>query len=76
MMGIRRLSAVCVALVVSASFAMAQQAPKKDEKKRSKQEQAEIEQLVKLVDGVMAARYLQDVRKALESTAAIASWLL
>ena len=33
-----------------------QQAAKKDEKKRSKQEQAEIEQVVKLVDGVMAGQ--------------------
>ncbi len=39
-----------------ASFAVAQQAPKKDDKKRSKQEQAEIEQIVKLVDGVMAGQ--------------------
>jgi len=45
-----------VALVVSASFAVAQQAPKKDERKRSKQEQQEIEQVVKLVDGVMAGQ--------------------
>jgi len=48
--------AVAVALVVSATFAVAQQAPKKDEKKRSKQEQQEIEQVVKLVDGVMAGQ--------------------
>jgi len=48
--------AVAVALVVSASFAVAQTAPKKDEKKRSKQEQQEIEQIVKLVDGVMAGQ--------------------
>ena len=45
-----------VALLVSASLATAQQAPKKDEKKRSKQEQQEIEQVVKLVDGVMAGQ--------------------
>jgi len=45
-----------VALVVSATFAVAQQAPKKDEKKRSKQEQEEIQQVVKLVDGVMAGQ--------------------
>lgn len=38
-----------MAVSVTAAFAQ-----KKDEKKRSKQEQAEIEQLVKLVDGVMA----------------------
>ena len=59
MMVIRRAMAVAVALVVSATFAasgVAAQAPKKDEKKRSKQEQAEIEQLVKTVDGVMAGQ--------------------
>ena len=55
-MVIRRAMAVAVALVVSASLAVAQQAPKKDEKKRSKQEQQEIEQVVKLVDGVMAGQ--------------------
>lgn len=38
------------AMIVTVSTALAQ----KDEKKRSKQEQQEIEQLVKLVDGVMA----------------------
>ena len=56
MMVFRRAMAVAVALVVSATFAVAQQAPKKDEKKRSKQEQQEIEQVVKLVDGVMAGQ--------------------
>jgi len=56
MMVFRRVMALAVALVVSASFAVAQQAPKKDEKKRSKQEQQEIEQIVKLVDGVMAGQ--------------------
>jgi hypothetical protein len=56
MMAIRRAMAMVVALVISASFAVAQQAPKKDEKKRSKQEQQEIEQVVKLVDGVMAGQ--------------------
>lgn len=56
MMAIRRAMAMVVALVVSASFAVAQQAPKKDDKKRSKQEQQEIEQVVKLVDGVMAGQ--------------------
>jgi hypothetical protein len=56
MMVFRRSLAVAIALVVSASFAAAQQAPKKDEKKRSKQEQQEIEQVVKLVDGVMAGQ--------------------
>ncbi|MFA5911026.1 MAG: hypothetical protein WC815_19795 [Vicinamibacterales bacterium] len=56
MMVFRRATAVAVALVVSATFAVAQQAPKKDEKKRSKQEQQEIEQVVKLVDGAMAGQ--------------------
>src|SRR5215216_1357532 len=56
MMAIRRALAMGVALVISATFAVAQQAPKKDEKKRSKQEQQEIEQVVKLVDGVMAGQ--------------------
>ncbi len=56
MMVIRRAMTVAVALVISASVAAAQQAPKKDEKKRSKQEQQEIEQVVKLVDGVMAGQ--------------------
>lgn len=56
MMVFRRAMAVAVALVMSATFAVAQQAPKKDEKKRSKQEQQEIEQVVKLVDGVMAGQ--------------------
>lgn len=56
MMAIRRALAMVVALVVSATFAVAQQAPKKDDRKRSKQEQQEIEQVVKLVDGVMAGQ--------------------
>ena len=47
---------MAVALVFSATFAVAQQAPKKDDRKRSKQEQQEIEQVVKLVDGVMAGQ--------------------
>ena len=56
-MAIRRAMAVVVALVFSASFAVAQQQPaKKDDRKRSKQEQQEIEQVVKLVDGVMAGQ--------------------
>src|SRR5690349_4149442 len=53
MMAIRRVMATVLALVLSVTFAAAQTAPKPDNKKRSKQEQAEIEQLVKLVDGVM-----------------------
>ena len=56
MMRFRGFSAVCVALLVSAALLSAQQAPKKDQPKRSKQEQAEIEQIVKLVDGVMAGQ--------------------
>jgi hypothetical protein len=57
MMAIRRALAMVVALAVSASFAVAQQAPsKKDDRKRSKQEQQEIEQVVKIVDGVMAGQ--------------------
>src|SRR4026208_323531 len=45
-----------VAFAVVGSAAYAQQAPKQDTKKRSKQEQQEIEQLVKTVDGVMAGQ--------------------
>jgi hypothetical protein len=60
MMVIRRAMATVVALVVSATFAAsgiaAQQNQKPDTKKRSKQEQQEIEQVVKLVDGVMAGQ--------------------
>src|SRR5687767_13962555 len=61
MMAIRRAMSVVVALVVSATFAISgvaaqQQGQKPDNKKRSKQEQQEIEQVVKLVDGVMAGQ--------------------
>ena len=49
------IAAVAVALVGSTA-AFAQQGAKKDEKKRSKQEQAEIDTLVKLIDGVMAGQ--------------------
>jgi hypothetical protein len=68
MMSIRRVVTVCIALLVSASLAAAQQtAAKKDDKKRSKQEQAEIEQLVKLVDGVMAGQPAPtDVKMSIE----------
>ena len=56
-MAIRRAMATVVALVVAATFAAsgiaAQQSKPDSKQKRSKQEQAEIEQLVKLVDGVM-----------------------
>jgi hypothetical protein len=51
-MQIRRVIAWCAALVVAAgSFTLAQNA-QKDDKKRNKQEQQDIEALVKLVDGV------------------------
>ena len=56
-MAIRRVLAVVVALAfLGSSVAAAQTAPKKDDRKRSKQEQQEIEQVVKLVDGVMAGQ--------------------
>lgn len=51
-MQIRRVMVLCVALFFAAgSFTLAQKA-EKDEKKRSKQEQQDIEALVKMVDGV------------------------
>jgi hypothetical protein len=56
MMAIRRVVSVVAALAVSASLALAQTAPKQDNKKRSRQEQQEIEQIVKIVDGVMAGQ--------------------
>jgi hypothetical protein len=56
MMVRRRVLAIAVALTVaSAGVALAQQA-KPNTQKRSKQEQAEIEQLVKLIDGVMTGQ--------------------
>jgi hypothetical protein len=55
-MVIRRVVTVAAAIAVSVSLAVAQQAPKQQQKKRSKQEQAEIEAIVKLVDGVMAGQ--------------------
>jgi hypothetical protein len=55
MMAIRRVVALAVAVAFSGTFAFAQSA-KPDTKKRSKQEQQEIEQVVKLVDGVMAGQ--------------------
>src|SRR5262245_58335793 len=56
----RRLVALVAALAVAlagstAAFAQ-QQGAKPDTKKRNKQEQAEIEQLVKMVDGVVAGQ--------------------
>ena len=59
MMVRRRVIALVAALAVAlaGSAALAQQSPgKKDEKKRSKQEQVEIEALVKVVDAVMAGQ--------------------
>ncbi|HXG89406.1 MAG TPA: hypothetical protein VNJ02_13810 [Vicinamibacterales bacterium] len=51
------LIAACAVALMGSTAAYAQQAgAKKDEKKRSKQEQAEIDQLVKLIDGVMAGQ--------------------
>ena len=56
MMGRRRVLAVALAFAVAtASAAFAQQA-KPNTQKRNKQEQVEIEQLVKLIDGVMAGQ--------------------
>ena len=59
-MAMRRAMATVVALMVSATLAVsgiaAQQNQKPDTKKRSKQEQQEIETVVKLVDGVMAGQ--------------------
>jgi len=55
MMAIRRVVALAVAVAFSGTFALAQSA-KPDTKKRSKEEQREIEQIVKLVDGVMAGQ--------------------
>jgi hypothetical protein len=54
-MVIRRLVAVAVAVALSGTFAAAQSA-KPDKKKRSKQEQAEIELIVKTIDGAMAGQ--------------------
>jgi hypothetical protein len=58
MMFRRRVIAVTTALAFAlvGSAANAQQTPKQDTKKRSKQEQLEIEQLVKMVDAVQAGQ--------------------
>src|SRR5688572_2960899 len=50
------IAAFAVALVGSSAAVAQQSGTKPDEKKRSKQEQAEIDQLVKLIDGVMAGQ--------------------
>jgi hypothetical protein len=51
-MQIRRVMALCVALFFAAGSLPLAQKAEKDEKKRSKQEQQDIEALVKVVDGV------------------------
>lgn len=56
MMARRRVLSLLTALAFALATAPAVLAQKKDEKKRSKQEQQEIEQLVKLVDGVMTGQ--------------------
>jgi hypothetical protein len=56
MMGRRRVLAVALAFAVAGASALSAQQAKPDTKKRSKQEQAEIENLVKLIDGVMAGQ--------------------
>lgn len=53
-MAIRRAMAVMVALVVSATFAAAQPAPKQQAPKLSKQDREEFERLVKVTDDAMA----------------------
>jgi len=55
MIAIRRVVALAVAVALSGTFALAQSA-KPDTKKRSKQEQKEIEEIVKVVDGAMAGQ--------------------
>jgi hypothetical protein len=56
MMGRRRVLAVALALAVAGTSATFAQQAKPNTQKRNKQEQAEIEQLVKLIDGVMAGQ--------------------
>lgn len=56
MMAGSRVLSLLTALAFVVTTAPALVAQKKDEKKRSKQEQQEIEQIVKLVDGVMAGQ--------------------
>lgn len=66
-MVIRRAMAMAVALVFAATFAVAGQQQKKNEPKRSKQEQQEIEQVVKLVEGVMTGQPVPaDITMSLE----------
>jgi hypothetical protein len=56
MMGRRRVLAVALAFAVATASATFAQQAKPNTQKRNKQEQAEIEQLVKLIDGVMAGQ--------------------
>ena len=56
MMGRRRVLAVALALAVASASATYAQQAKPNTQKRNKQEQAEIEALVKLIDGVMAGQ--------------------
>lgn len=66
-MAIRRAMALMIALMFTATVAAAQQAPKQDKPKRSKAEQQEIEQVVKVVDAVMAGQPApSDVTMAIE----------
>jgi hypothetical protein len=51
-MHIRRVVALCLGLVLALPSYSVAQNPQKDEKKRNKQEQQDIETLAKLVDGV------------------------
>ena len=50
------VAALAIATVASTAFAQQRGGDPKNQPKRSKQEQAEIEQLVKLIDGVMAGQ--------------------
>jgi len=62
-----RVLALLTAFVMIASVPVAFAQAQKDEKKRSKQEQQEIEQLVKLVDGVMTGQEAPaDIQLAIE----------
>lgn len=51
-MQIRRVLALCVALLVATAASIVAQNAQKDDKKRNKQEQQDMEALVKMVDGV------------------------
>lgn len=55
-MQIRRVVALGIALTIAATSSTLAQSAQKDEKKRNKQEQQDIEALVKVVDGVAAGQ--------------------